>query len=174
MRIASIAITALAFSAIMQAAGPSSVTYLQGNLSGFDQNQSGTLDLTKSRVMSLHTKTGDLQIPYEAVMKSQSTTTVVAGDSAPFYKVWHLGKKLMPPEPVEQVTMEFKDSKGGSTSMTIEMAKPVAEKLAARLKKADERKAAANGAWWGDQLWKTPRNEDQWKQASEVAERYQK
>jgi hypothetical protein len=79
----------------------------------------------------------------------------------PLYKVWKIGQRLLPPEPVQSVTLEFKDAEGQRNSITLEMAKPVADRLVARIREAAARKEAASQRW-GDHIWKTARNQAQW------------
>jgi hypothetical protein len=51
------------------------------------------------------------------------------------------------------------------------MEKKVADHLQANVELASERKAADAGAWWGDSIWKTKRNKDQWGGSGVVAQR---
>jgi hypothetical protein len=105
------------------------------------------------------------------VTNSESKEQPVFDEKEPMYKFWTLRKKLLPPTPLQEVTIEYKDAKGAANSVTLSMEKPLADWLAARLLKAEERKAELRGEWWGDQVWKTKRNETGWGGAGEIASR---
>jgi hypothetical protein len=150
------------------AAGPKDVTYLAGSLEGITSK--ATLDLTNTKVMVLRSGSIKIEIPYMAISKSDVKTQEFA-EKEPLYKVWTLGSRLMPPTPQEEYSLEYRDAKGATTTVTLGMEKSVADKLSARLAKAEERKAAQRGDWWGDSYWKTKRNQNEWGGAGELASR---
>ena len=151
--------------------GPKPVTYLNGNLEGFAQNASGTLDIRSAKTMKLHTKAANIEIPYEAVSKTERTTPKVVTEKEPLYKVWTLPKRLTPPTPLDQVVVNYTDKSGAEKSVTIEMQKSTADWVVANVERAAARNAANGGSWWGDSYWKTKRNKDQWGGAGPVAQR---
>ncbi len=161
----------LAAGIAVAADGPKPVTYLNGNIEGFAQNASGTLDVRSAKTMTLRTKGADVEIPYAAVSKTDRTTPLVSVAKDPLYKVWSLPQRLMPPTPLQQLVVTYKDKAGAEKSVTLEIQKATADRVLANVEQAAARNAANSGAWWGDSVWKTQRNKDQWGGSGAVAQR---
>jgi hypothetical protein len=53
----------------------------------------------------------------------------------------------------------------------MEMERSAADRVQAQIQQAMDRNAANSGAWWGDSVWKTARNKEQWDGAGVVAQR---
>jgi hypothetical protein len=147
------------------------VTYLEGNLEGFAVNASSTLEFRDSKVMALHTKGADAVIPYAAVSKTTEKIIPVVTEKDPLYKVWSLHKRLLIPNPLHEVTVTYTDRNGAEKTVTMEMEKVPADRVAAQVKQATDRKAANAGSWWGDSMWKTNRNKEEWGGAGVMAQR---
>jgi hypothetical protein len=150
---------------------PREFQYLSGDVAGIEQNAIGTMELESVSVLILHGPTATFEIPYAAVTKSGRKVAAAFDDKEPLYKFWALGKRLMPLLPVEHVTLEFTDKTGKPASMTIEMYQQHADKIMARIERAEARNAINRGEFWGDRVWKTKRNQDSWGGVGEVATR---
>jgi hypothetical protein len=146
------------------------VTYLEGNVEGLTQNATGTLQFKSSKVMVLHAKGADVTVPYAAVSKTERKTAPVLTEKDPLYKVWMIHKRLLIPTPLQLVTVVYAD-KTGEKSITIEMDKAAADRVQAQVQQTADKIAANQGAWWGDSVWKTQRNKDQWSGSGVVASR---
>ena len=147
------------------------VTYLEGNLEGFAANASGTLEFRDSKVMVLHSKGVDAVIPYNVVSKTSQKVVPVVTEKDPLYKVWSLHKRLLPPTPLHAVMVVYKDKAGTEKPITVEMQKVAADRVQAQVKQAADWKAANAGSWWGDSVWKTQRNKEDWGGAGVIAQR---
>jgi hypothetical protein len=77
--------------------------------------------------------------------------------------VWSLHKRIVEPTKPHEVSFDYKDKTGNLHSMTLEMDAATADRLFWRLQQADAKKASAKGGFWGDSVWKTHRNEAEWK-----------
>jgi hypothetical protein len=147
------------------------VTYLEGNVEGLAQNATGTLQFKDSKVMVLHAKGADVVVPYAAVSKTERKTAPVVDNKEPIYKVWAVHKRLLIPTPLQQVTVAFNDKSGAAKSITIEMGKSDADRVQAQIQQVADKMSASQGNWWGDSVWKTNRNKDQWAGSGVVASR---
>jgi hypothetical protein len=137
------------------------VKYLKGTVEGIADNASGTLNLTSVKVLVLEADSTRVEIPYAGVTATDVSAPVRPVEPEPLYKVWTLYKRILPPEPVQSVTLEFRDAEGDRNQVTLELEKPVADRLMARIREAAAKKAAASQRW-GDNIWKTARNQAQW------------
>jgi hypothetical protein len=147
------------------------VTYLEGNLDGFATNASATLEFRDSKAMVLHVKGSDAVIPYGVVSKTSQRLVPVVTEKDPLYKVWSLHKRLLIPNPLHAVTVVYKDKAGAEKSVTLEMEKGAADRVQAQIKQATDRNSANAGSWWGDSVWKTARNKEEWGGAGVIAQR---
>lgn len=147
------------------------VTYMEGNLNGFAVNAGGTLEFRDSKAMVLHTNGSDAVIPYSVVSKTSERIVPVVSEKDPLYKVWSIHKRLLVPTPLHAVTVTYKDQAGVEKSATLEMQKAAADRLQAHVKQAQDHKAANAGSWWGDSVWKTQRNKDDWGGTGVIAQR---
>jgi hypothetical protein len=147
------------------------VTYLEGNLEGFVANVGGKLEFRDSKAMVLHAKSWDAVIPYAAVSKTSEELIPVVSEKDPLYKVWSLHKRLLIPTPLHAVTVVYKDKSGVEKTVKLEMEKSAATRVQAQVKQAADQKAANDGAWWGDSVWKTARNKQDWGGAGVLAQR---
>ncbi len=76
----------------------------------------------------------------------------------------------MPPTPPHEVSFDFKDKTGKLNSLTVEMSPSTADRFFFRVKQAEEKMAANRGEWWGDEVWKTHRNQPAWDAGQKPAE----
>jgi hypothetical protein len=152
----------LTLAAGLAVAADKPVTYLEGNVEGLAQNASGTLQFKNSKVMVLHAKGAEVTVPYSAVSKTDRKTAPVLTEKDPLYKVWMIHKRLLIPTPLQLVTVAFNDKTGTAKTITIEMDKAAADRVQAQVQQAADKTAADQGTWWGDSVWKTQRNKDQW------------
>lgn len=137
------------------------VTYLKGSIEGIPVNAAAKADLSSLKVLVIETETTRVEIPYAGVSSTEASAPVRLTEYEPLYKVWTIHKRLLPPEPVQSVTLAFRDAQGERNTVTLEMEKPAAELLLQNVREAAEEKAAAAN-WWGDRVWKTKRNQVKW------------
>lgn len=155
----------------LAANAPQEITYVEGTLDGFSLATQTTLQAS-AKNMVLHPKGGnDVAISYMNVTGLTRTTVPVSVEKEPLYKVWELPKRLAPPAPVEKVALQFVDEKGARQSVTFETDKKTANKVLTNVKKAENKRASDGGAWWGDGIWKTKRNQGDWGSAGPIASR---
>ena len=161
----------LTLAAGLAVAADKPVTYLESNVEGIAVNATGTVHFKDSKAMVLHTKGADVLVPYAAVTKTERKTVPVVVDKEPVYKVWAVHKRLLIPNPLEQVTVAFMDRSGAAKSVTIETDKHTADRVEAQIQQVSEQIAANQGNWWGDSVWKTERNKGQWSGSGVYASR---
>jgi hypothetical protein len=142
------------------AAGGGPAVYTVGNLEGISPGAEGILVLDAHKV-AFRTGKGVVSIPYADIMESELGAKVTPPTDAPLYKVWKLHKRLDPERVIHQMlTLEYADKDGKPQTMTLEMEEPAAAAALAQIEmRQGKRHRSTNGeAWWGDSLWKTPRN----------------
>jgi hypothetical protein len=161
----------LTLAAGLAVAADKPVTYLEGNVEGLAQNATGTLQFKNSKVMVLHSKGADVTVPYAAVSKTDRKTAPVLTEKDPLYKVWMIHKRLLIPTPLQLVTVAYNDKTGAEKTITIEMDKAAADRVQAQVQQAADKIAANRGDWWGDSVWKTKRNKDEWAGSGVIASR---
>jgi hypothetical protein len=162
------ALTVLAGSLALAADGPRGFTYLSGNVSELSPNSSGTLSYSDGKKIQLRTPQHALAIPYAAIT-SVDLGEVHSPAPDPIYKVWSLHKRLSTKGDTQEMTVAFKDDAGREQVVTLELAR---QDLADVLSAIHEQNAhiesgftsSTRDDWWGDQLWRTARNGDQWVQ----------
>lgn len=155
---------------VAAADGPQPVTYVRGNLDGLSPNTGATVDVSGSKAIALHNGTVKVEVPYAAISRAElSQPTEVATESEPLYKVWSLHKRFLPKRRVQQLTVDYRTAAGENKTLTIEAEQHVAENVIAAIE--DRTTPPSEKAWWGDTVWKTSRNKDQWGGAGTVASR---
>lgn len=170
MRFTLITLT-LACGFAVAADGPKTVTYIKGSVEGLSPNETATMTLPDTKVLVLKTKDSGLEIPYAAIVKSGRAIVEAEVENEPLYKVWSLHERLLPPAPKHQLTLDYKTKSGVEQSVTLSMDKATADKVMAHVDRAAARNSANAGNWWGDDYWKTKRNQNQWGGAGTVAQR---
>jgi hypothetical protein len=154
---------------LLLAADSDSVTYIDGNLTDLTPNSGATLYLNNPQSMELRTPLHSVQVPYNQISKAElGIVKAHSPEPEKLYKVWALPKRLMKSE-TQQMTVAFQNGSGQDQTMTIELAKPTATILFAKIGRRNGKVAESN--WWGDEYWKTTRNKDQWGGASTVAQK---
>ncbi len=156
----------------LAANAPKDITYVEGTLDGFSLATKTTLELASVKHLVLHAKgSPDVEVPYANVTATTHATVPVSVEKEPLFKVWDLPKRLAPPAPVEKVALQFVDKTGAKQSVTFETDKKTATKVLANVKQASSKRASDGGAWWGDGVWKTKRNQGEWGGAGPIASR---
>ena len=181
-------LTVLAGGLLSAAPRPETSTYVDGNVSSLKPNTGGTLVFTDDNSMLFRTGLAEVPVPYANILRAELGPTQTHSHDEPAYKVWALPKRLHKTE-TQLLTLEFKNGLGESQTMTLELAKPAAnsvlETIQERTAKPDsasaEKPAAKSVAtrasaktdakdsksdWWGDDYWKTTRNQAKWNDAT--------
>ena len=147
------------------AAGPQTVTYVDGTLAGLAPNSGATLQVD-SRKLALRAGAATFEIPMSGISKVAVGQATAYAEKEPLYKVWTLHKRLLRTE-VLRVQVDYKAA-GEQRTLQLDMEKPAADDLVAAI---DTHQRANQLSWWGDRYWKTSRNKTQWGGAGEVAAR---
>jgi hypothetical protein len=151
--------------------GPKPVTYMNGSVSGLSANTGATLEVTYAKGLIVRSASANVEIPYAAIVKtSRAPQQQVEEAKQPVYKVWTLRKKIIPPTPMENVTVAYRTN-GTENNVTLLMEKKIADSVMEAWDRENERRSKARGEWWGDSYWKTAHNQGQWGGAGEVASR---
>ncbi len=154
---------------LLLAADPQTVTYIGGNVADLAPNTGATLYFTSAQTMELRTPLHSVEVPYAQISKAEMGQIVehTYEAEAP-YKVWSLPKRFIKTEG-QEMTLSFTNANGESQTMTIEMTKKAAAKLMTRIERRSAR--VANSTWWGDDYWKTARNNERWNAPSTIAQK---
>ena len=150
----------LSCAAAFAAAGGGPAIYTVGNLEGISPGAEGVVVLEGRKIVFRSGKTVTA-IPYTDIVETELGARVTPPDDAPLYKVWRLPKRLSPERVMHQMlTVEFADKNGKPQTMTLEMEEPAAAATLEQIEiRQGKRHRTKNGdPWWGDNLWKTPRN----------------
>ena len=148
------------------------VTYVDGTLDGYSLTTKTTVELASSKHLVLHAKGApDVAINYADVTSSEQKSVVLSPEKEPLYKVWDLPKRLAPPEEAQKVTLNFRDKSGAKQTVSFETDKKTAAKVMGAVKLASDARASNGGAWWGDKMWKTKRNQSDWGGSGPIASR---
>jgi hypothetical protein len=154
---------------LVAAADSETVTYIGGTVADLAPNSGATLYLNNPQSMELRTPLHTVQVPYGQISKAElGSVTVHSSEPEALYKVWALPKRLMKSE-TQQMTVAFSNGNGQDQTMTIELSKPAASGLLAKIQRHNGKIADNN--WWGDSYWKTTRNKDSWGGAGTVAQK---
>ena len=152
---------------LLAAADSATVTYIDGNIADLAPKTGATLYLNNPQSMELKTPLHQVQVPYAQISKAElGSVIVLTAEPEPLYKVWALPKRLVKSE-TRQVTVTFNNGSGQDQTMTLELSKVAADGVLATIERRNAK--VANNDWWGDSVWKTNRNKDQWGGAGTVA-----
>ena len=154
---------------LLLAADSQTVTYIGGNLADLAPNSGATLYMNNSRSMELRTPQHSVQVLYGQILKAELGSVVDhSAEPEASYKFWALPKRLVISE-ARQMTVSFTNADGQDQTMTIELPKKAADRVFATIERHSAK--VANDNWWGEGIWKTTRNKDQWGGAGTVAQK---
>jgi hypothetical protein len=157
-------------------------TYVDGNLNGVTPRSGATLTFEDEKAMQLHTGLSTIAVPYSAVTQAELGAVKTTPHDVPFFKVWERAKHKTE---TQLLVVNFKNDQGEDQTMTLELARAAAQSVLGEISErsgknfggtksqvASENKKQnpmAIGApektadpWWGDDWWKTERNQDKW------------
>jgi hypothetical protein len=150
------------------AADPHVVTYISGNLDGLAPNSGATLDVSGEKALSLRASGTAIEVPFAGIAHAEAGEVTTIASEEPLYKVWALHKRFNKRE-LQQVKVDFKTPAGENRTMILELEKPAADSVLATIESRTS--PEAKQTWWGDSIWKTKRNQDQWGGTGTVAAR---
>jgi hypothetical protein len=153
----------------LAADGPQAVTYISGNLDNLTANSGATLDVSGSKAIQLNTGSAKIDVPYASITRAELGEITEFSSEEPLYKVWALHKRFLGKRAVQRVTLDFQTTAGESKTLTLEAPRQVAEDVIAVIE--DRTTPETAKTWWGDNVWKTKRNQEQWGGAGTVATR---
>jgi len=169
MRLSSLPVlTVLACGVALAGDGADGFTYLEGNLNGITANTGGTIAYDTDRGFELKMPLHNVAVPYAGIIKAQLGASRVQSESnEPLYKIWTLPKRFAMKPEFQSITVDFKNAQGQQT-MTLELSKSAANDLQNAI---DTYRRTVSNDWWGDKLWKTSRNKDQWSGSATLAQK---
>ncbi|HEY1755383.1 MAG TPA: hypothetical protein VGG72_08295 [Bryobacteraceae bacterium] len=158
--------------AVSGAPRPETSTYVDGNVSSLKPNTGGTLVFKDNNSMTFRTGLAEVAVPYESILHAELGATQVRNHEPMGMNPVALISRLHKTE-TQLLTVEFKSGLGEKQTMTLQLAKPAASSVLATIqehttkavtesKAADGKGGEAKPAWWGDDMWKTTRNQDSW------------
>ena len=154
---------------LLLAADSASVTYIDGSIADCAPNTGASLYMNKPHSMELRIQKQTIEVPYGQISKAElGSVQVHSAEPEAAYKVWALPKRLIKTE-TRQVTMAFTDGNGQDQTMTLELSRTSADRVFAIIGRHNAK--IANDSWWGDNVWKTTRNKDQWGGAGTIAQK---
>jgi hypothetical protein len=154
------------------AGDPRTATYISGNIEGVAANTGATIDVSGEKALKLNAGEKALEVPYASIANAEAgEVTIVTPESEPLYKVWKLHKRILNRKELQQVKVDFKAASGENRSMTLEVERATADQLLWAIEVHGPKADPSKQAWWGDSIWKTKRNKDQWGGAGELATR---
>ena len=154
---------------LLAAADSTTVTYIDGNIADLSPKTGATLYLNNPLSIELETPLHKVQVPYRQITKTElGSIQVHTSEPEPLYKVWALPKRFMKTE-TRQMTVAFTNADGQDQTMTLELSSVAASSLLATIEHHNAK--VANNEWWGDSVWKTTRNKDQWGGAGTIAQK---
>jgi hypothetical protein len=154
---------------LLLGADSQTVTYIGGTLADLAPNSGATLYMNNSKSMELRTPEHSVQVPYGQILNAELGAVVVhSPESDAPYKFWALPKRLVTAE-ARQMTISFTNADGQDQTMTVELPKKAADRVFATIERHSGK--VANNNWWGESVWKTSRNKDQWGGAGTVAQK---
>jgi len=154
---------------LLAAADSATVTYIDGNIAELAPKTGATLYLNNPQSMELRTPLHKVQVPYRQISKAELSSVLVhTAEPEPIYKVWALPKRLMKSE-TRQMNLAYTNENGQDQTMTLELSKVDADALLATIERHNA--TVAKDDWWGDHVWKTLRNKDQWGGAGTIAQK---
>jgi hypothetical protein len=187
--ISALTIAILACGAAFAEPRPETTTYVDGNVTGVSPHTGGTLMFSDAKAMYFRSASVNVTVPYASISKAELGATKTHSHEVPVYKIWALHKRLNETTETQYLTLAFKSDEGDDQTMTLELAKAAVPNVMATLQSharpgvvpADAVPAvkltqeqilaakpadAASAPWWGDDFWKTTRNQDKWNKAA--------
>jgi len=187
--ISALTIAVLACGAALAEPRPETTTYIDGNVAGVSPHTGGTLMFSDEKAMHFRSASANVTVPYERITKAELGATKTHAHEIPVYKVWALHKRLNETTETRYLTLAFKSDEGDDQTMTLELAKSAVPNVMATIQShahqgvvpadavppvkltqeqilAAKPADAASAPWWGDDYWKTTRNQDKWNKAA--------
>jgi|SRR5579871_2447343 len=158
------AIAAFALYPVCSVASDMKAQYVGGSVESIPANTWGALNLDDAKEMSFQYGDSTYRIPYSQVNGSEVSRVVESR------RLWHVPvPSMLRGGKEEMLTINVKADGDGSKTLNFQLASRYASSAEARLRQRKRELNAAtntpNGAeeqWWGDQYWKTPRNQKTW------------
>jgi len=160
--IRSILVSTIIFAAVPPAvlhAASDTVQYVGGTVKSIPVNSSGAFNLDDAKELRFHYKDSVYRLPYD-----QITSTDI--EKADVKHVLHVipAESLMFTHRKRVLVINYKDASGATGTLDFELpayrAADAQEIIAA--KKTPPPAGVVESAWWGDKIWKTPRNKAAW------------
>jgi len=160
MRTVSLMFLTLAAGSIALAATNREATYVVGNLDGVSAGATGYVRVDSDHLTFRAGKV-TIETPFAKITGAELGPKLTHSSDNPKYKFWaHLGSKTI----YQNITVNFKNGSGNGQSMTLELTEAAALEIHNTLDIRTGMKARRQQQeeWWGDEYWKTLRNEKSW------------
>jgi hypothetical protein len=172
MRTTSLAVLTLAAcTSLLHAATNREATYVVGNLDNLEPGAEGTVHIDGDGLTFRSGKV-TIEAPYAKIATTEMGPTLTHNEDVPLYKVWQLRRRFADRTMYQNFTVNFKDSAGNDHTMTLEVTAAAAAELHETLERRTGQKARSQQTnWWGDDLWRTNRNHQDWDQSAALGSR---
>lgn len=171
MRMFSTVILALAVSpALLHAATNQEATYVVGNLDGVETGAKGIAHVDGGG-LTFHTGKLTIDAPFAKITATEMGPKLVHPEEAPHRKAWELHKRLLDKTVYQNLIVNFKDASGKEQTMTLEMTESAAAEAfdTLELRTGQRVRRQREDGWWGDDVWRTDRNQQTWDQTAALA-----
>src|SRR5665213_645476 len=138
-------------------------TYAVGDLDGLSAGAKGTVRVEDSALV-FHSGKVTVEAPYTKITATEWGQKVTHSNDAYKHKFWEVNKMFGNKTERQSLIINFKDASGKDQTMTLELTEGAAYDVRnivdARSGITARRQSAE--AWWGDDIWKTDRNQKSW------------
>lgn len=157
-----ILVSTLVFAAVPPAvlhAASDTVQYVGGTVKSIPVNSAGSFNFNDAKELSFHYNGSVYRLPYDQI----TGTEIEKAD------VQHV-MRVIPAESLifthrkRTLVINYKDSSGATGTLNFELAafRAADAQEAIAAKKVPPPAGVVESAWWGDKIWKTPRNKAAW------------
>jgi hypothetical protein len=146
-------------------AGSSTVEYVGGTVKSIPANSVGSFSFDDAKELKFTYGESVYKLSYEQV----TATDISKGEGHHIFRKIPV-PSLIPGRRKETLTISYKDSTGATGTLNFELAASQASEardtIAAKKSPQNSETATQSNEWWGDQWWKTTRNQATWEAKS--------
>jgi len=135
-------------------------TYVVGNLDGLSAGATGYVRVENDG-LTFHSGKVTIETPCAKITSTELGPKLTHSSDGSRLKFWEL-KRLSNKTIYQNLTVNFKNSAGIDRNMTLELTESAALEIQNLLDIRTGAKARQQQEWWGDDIWKTPRNQKTW------------
>jgi hypothetical protein len=145
--------------ALMAASGQSA-TYVVGNIADLVPGDTGVLRLEGDQFVFRSSK-ASIPVPYRQVTELEMGPIVNHPSEEP---LWKIHKRLAPKTTYRTLTFNFNGEGGDTQTLTVELPENAAMEAqeTIEIRSGLRRGEKPPSVWWGDYMWRTTRNKQDW------------